>query len=58
MLYNKLELLNPLNILNKGYSLVTMGEVVVKDSKQVKKGDNINIKLAKGNIKAEVKEID
>ena len=58
MLYNKLELLNPLNILNKGYSLVTMDEVVVKDSKQVKKGDNINIKLAKGNIKAEVKEID
>ena len=58
ILVNKLELLNPLNILGKGYSLVTLDEEVISDSKKVKKGDNINIRLAKGNIKAEVKEID
>ena len=58
ILVNKLELLNPLNILGKGYSLVTYNGEVISDSIKVKKGDNINIKLSKGNIKAEVKEID
>ena len=58
ILVNKLELLNPLNILGKGYSLVTLNDEVVSDSKKVKKGDNIKIRLSKGNIKAEVKEID
>ena len=58
ILVNKLELLNPLNILGKGYSLVTLNDEVVSDSKMVKKGDNIKIRLSKGNIKAEVKEID
>ena len=58
ILVNKLELLNPLNILGKGYSLVTLNTEVISDSKKVKKGDNINIRLAKSNIKAEVKEID
>ncbi len=58
ILVNKLELLNPLNILGKGYSLVTKDKEIISDSKMVKKGDNIDIRLAKGNIKAEVKEID
>ena len=51
-------LLNPLNILSKGYSLTTVDNEVVNDSKQVKIGDSINVRLSKGNIKAEVKEID
>ncbi len=58
ILFNKLELLNPLNVLSKGYSLVTKDKVVISDSKKVKKGDNIAIRLAKGSIKAEVKEIE
>ncbi len=58
LLINKLELLNPLNILSKGYSLTTVDNEVVNDSKQVKIGDSINVRLSKGNIKAEVKEID
>ncbi len=58
ILLNKLELLNPLNILSKGYSLVTYNDEVISDSKKVKKGDNIDIRLSKGKIKAEVKEIE
>ena len=58
MIFNKLELLNPLSVLSKGYSLVTLNDVVIKDSSQLKQGDRVNIRLSKGNIKAEVKEID
>ena len=58
IIFNKLELLNPLSVLSKGYSLVTLNDVVIKDSSQLKQGDRVNIRLSKGNIKAEVKEID
>ena len=58
IIFNKLELLNPLSVLSKGYSLVTLNGAVIKDSSQLKQGDRVNIRLSKGNIKAEVKEID
>ena len=51
-------MLNPLSVLSKGYSLVTLNGAVIKDSSQLKQGDRVNIRLSKGNIKAEVKEID
>lgn len=57
IMVNKLELLNPLNILNKGYSLVTINGNVLKSVKDVKINDNINIKLHEGSIEATVKEI-
>ena len=58
VMINKLELLNPLNILSKGYSLVTVDGVVVKDTNELKIEDTINIRMHKGNVKAIVKEID
>lgn len=58
MMINKLDLLNPLNILSKGYSLVTLEDVVVKDVKDLKIEDTINIRMHEGNVKAIVKEID
>ena len=58
VMINKLELLNPLNILSKGYSLVTVGGMVVKDTNELKVEDTINIRMHKGNVKAIVKEID
>ena len=58
IMINKLDLLSPLNVLSKGYSLVTSDGVVVKDTKQLKVNDNIDIRLHKGNVKAVVKEID
>ncbi len=53
----KLNLLNPLNVLSKGYSLVTIDGVVVKSSKDLKINDEINIKMHEGNVNAVVKEI-
>ncbi len=58
VIINKLELLNPLNILSKGYSLVTVDGMVVKDTNELKVDSTINIRMHKGNVKAIVKEID
>ena len=58
VMINKLDLLNPLNILSKGYSLVTIDGMVVKDTNELKIEDTINIRMHKGNVKAIVKEID
>jgi exodeoxyribonuclease VII large subunit len=55
---NTLKLVNPLNILDKGYSLVTKDDVVIKNVENLKINDTINIRFYKGNIKAEVKEIE
>ena len=57
IMINKLELLSPLNILGKGYSLVTMDGKTIKSSKEVKNNDILNIRMSEGQIKAEVKEI-
>ena len=55
---NKLNLLNPLNVLQKGYSVVNKGDKLIKDTKDLKLNDEINIKFHKGNINAIVKEIN
>lgn len=48
-----LELASPLATLNRGYAIVkTTEDAVVTDCKQVKKGDTLDIHLAKGNLKA------
>ena len=54
---NKLELLNPLNILSKGYSLVTLEDNVIKSTKELKVNDTISIKMYEGKVNAIVKEI-
>ena len=57
ILLNTLKLVNPLSILDKGYSLVMKNEEVIKDSTNLKEHDKINITFAKGKIKAEVQEV-
>lgn len=52
---NKLELLNPLSVLSKGYSLSTVNGKVIKSVKDVKIDDEVNIKLIDGEISAIVK---
>lgn len=54
---NKLDLLNPLNILRKGYSVVTLNNKSVTSFKEVKTNDEINIRLSEGFIKASVREV-
>ncbi len=52
LLLNKLNLLNPLSVLSKGYSVVTINGKAIKSSEYVKVNDKINIKLHKGSINA------
>lgn len=54
---NTLKLVNPLNILDKGYSLVKKDDKVIKDCQDLKVNDIIKIRFSKGNIEALVKKI-
>ena len=54
-LINKLILLNPLNILSKGYSLTYVDKRLVKSVNDVNENDEINIKVSDGEIEAIVK---
>ena len=58
LLLNKLDLLNPLNVLKKGYSVTTKDNKTIKNIKDIKINDKINIKLHKGNIDAIVERIN
>ncbi len=54
---NSLKLLNPVNIMEKGYSLVKVKEKIISNADDLKTGEKIDIKLHKGEVIAEVKEI-
>ncbi len=54
-LSSKLDALSPLKVLARGYSVVQKENgQIVKDESQVKSGEQVNIRLDKGEIKAEV----
>ena len=57
LLVNTLKLVNPLGILEKGYSVISSNDKIIKSSKEVKKGDLIDVRLSKGTLKAEVKDV-
>jgi len=55
-LSGQLEALSPLAILDRGYALVfNSAGVLLKDANQVKIGDEISARLAKGSVDATVK---
>jgi len=54
---DKLELLNPINTLKRGYSITYFNNKVITDSINLKEKDELNIKLHKGEVLVEVKEI-
>lgn len=58
LLLNKLNLLNPLNVLSKGYSVVYKDGKAIKDIKNISKEDSISIRLHKGKINAKVESVD
>ena len=49
-----LNLLNPVNVLKRGYAVLRAGEEVVHSAQQVKQGQELTILLADGTIKAGV----
>ncbi len=53
-LAGKLDALSPLKVLSRGYSVISKEGKVIKDNKNLKKGDSILIKLHKGEVEAEV----
>lgn len=53
-LINKLNSNNPLEILAKGYSVITKNDKIISDQNQVNSGDKITAKLHKGEIECEV----
>ena len=53
-----LNLLNPLNILEKGYAIVYKADSVIDSVNNININDNISIKLYDGNIVAQVKELN
>jgi exodeoxyribonuclease VII large subunit len=57
LIINKLELLNPLSILSKGYSIVKKDNLIIKDAVNLNVDDKINIKLYNGEIDAIVKKV-
>ena len=57
IMINKLDLLSPLNILGKGYSVVSKDNKVIKSTKDLKTDDILNIRMSEGKINAVVKEI-
>ena len=56
-LISKLDALSPLKTLSRGYSIVEENGKTISSVKNLKIGDNIDIKLSDGNAKAEVMEV-
>ncbi len=55
----KLEALNPLSVVARGYSAVfDEKNVLIKSVSQIKEGDRISFMLTDGNVSAEIKEIN
>ena len=57
LVINKLELLNPLNVLKKGYSVTKVNNKPLKSIKDVKEKDKLNIKIIDGEIDAIVEGV-
>lgn len=50
----KLDGLNPLNVLNRGYAIAEKNEKIITSSKQLKNGDDFTVVLSDGKINAKV----
>jgi exodeoxyribonuclease VII large subunit len=49
-----LNMVSPLNVIKRGYSIISAGGIIVKNKNQVKAGDSLNIKVSDGNFNARV----
>ncbi len=55
---NKLEVLNPMNTLKRGYAIIKKDEMVISDKQNIEKDDIINITLRDGSVNAQVLEVN
>lgn len=51
---DKLELLNPLNVINRGYSITYFNDNIINSIKNLKESDTIKIKLIDGTLESKV----
>ncbi len=58
LMINKLDLLNPLNVIAKGYSVALKDNKAVKSIKEVNNGDEINLRVNDGIIFTNVKGVE
>ena len=56
LLINTLKLVNPLGILEKGYSLVEVDQKIINSSENIQVGDILDIKFYEGKVKTQVIE--
>lgn len=54
---DKLKLVNPLNVLDRGYTLTYIDDKVITSSKEVKEGSTIKTKFKDGYVLAKVEEV-
>ena len=54
---DKLSLLNPLNVLSRGFSITYLNDKVLKNVKDVQKDDVLKIKMKNGTLNAKVMEV-
>jgi len=50
--------LSPLAVLDRGYAMVRAGDAIVRDAAQVKPGDAVRVRLAKGSLAVVVERVD
>jgi exodeoxyribonuclease VII large subunit len=53
-----LDSLSPMKVLDRGFSMVVRDGSIVTDARELKKGDQVTVRMCKGSIQAEVKKID
>jgi exodeoxyribonuclease VII large subunit len=53
-LENKLKLLNPENVLLRGYSITSVNGIILKNSRQIKQGDLIHTQLFEGSLSSKI----
>ncbi|MBA4410364.1 MAG: exodeoxyribonuclease VII large subunit [Odoribacter sp.] len=57
LIHEKLRLVDPNNILKRGYSLTMINGKIIKSVKQIAEGDQIQTRLSDGSVRSTVKEI-
>ncbi|MES2855118.1 MAG: exodeoxyribonuclease VII large subunit, partial [Bdellovibrionota bacterium] len=52
-----LDSLSPLKVLDRGYSMVSVGSHIVTDASELKPGQTIEIRMGRGTVEADVKKV-